>query len=88
MRSFLIALLALLWLILGWLYYQDYNKCCGGKKEVSVVPAVVEKTGPILFNWGNGVPILGNGWPNMRDSLALFASDTTSLEIISYYCNS
>jgi outer membrane protein OmpA-like peptidoglycan-associated protein len=45
-----------------------------------------KKSGPILFNWGNGVPVLGEGWSQLRDSLALFASDTTSLEIIGYYC--
>ena len=87
MRSFLIALLALLWLILGWLYFQDYNKCCSGKKEVSVIPTIVEKTGPLLFTWGSATPILGDGWPGMKDSLSSFATDSTSLEIIGYYCN-
>ncbi len=87
MRSFLIALLALLWLVLGWLYFQDYNKCCTDKKEVSVATTVAEKTGPLLFTWGNSVPNLESGWPGTKDSLALFATDTTSLEIIGYYCN-
>ncbi len=86
MRSLLIALLLLLWLILGWLYYQDYNKCCGSTKEVSSTPVMSEKTGQILFNWGKSTPILGDGWPRMRDSLALFASDSSSLEIAGYYC--
>ncbi|MBL0027072.1 MAG: OmpA family protein [Saprospiraceae bacterium] len=87
MRSFLIALLALLWLILGWLYYQEYNKCCTTKGEISVLPAAKGKTGPILFAWGNSIPILSDSWPAMRDSLTRFASDTTSLEIIGYFCN-
>ncbi|MBL0102264.1 MAG: hypothetical protein IPP49_21340 [Saprospiraceae bacterium] len=43
MRSFLIALLILLWLILGWLYYQDYNNCCTGKNEVAAAPVLTEK---------------------------------------------
>ena len=86
MRSFLIALLILLWLILGWLYYQDYNNCCTGKNEVAAAPVLTEKTGPILFNWGDKNPILGEGWPRMRDSLALFATDSTKLEITGLYC--
>ncbi|MBP6234781.1 MAG: OmpA family protein [Saprospiraceae bacterium] len=86
MRNFLIALVLLLWLILGWLYYQDYNKCCGNTKQDSSTPVLSEKTGPILFNWGISTPILGDGWPRMRDSLAMFASDSSSLEIAGFYC--
>jgi len=86
MRSLLIALLLLLWLILGWLYYQDYNKCCNGMMEEPSTPVISEKSGPILFNWGKSIPILGEGWPRMRDSLALFAKDNSSLEIAGWFC--
>ncbi|MFZ1751164.1 MAG: OmpA family protein [Saprospiraceae bacterium] len=86
MRNFLIVLLSILWLILGWLYCKVYNRCCTDNKEVSVMPISVERSGPILFNWGNATPILGDGWSAMRDSLALLASDTTSLEINGWYC--
>lgn len=86
MRSILIALLALLWLILGWLYYKDYQKCCSKNAAVPDAAVSMAKTGPILFNWANGTPVLGDGWPRMRDSLAAMATDTTSLEITGYYC--
>jgi outer membrane protein OmpA-like peptidoglycan-associated protein len=86
MRSFLIALVLLLWLILGWLYYQDYNKCCGNTQQESSTPVISEKAGPILFSWGISIPILSDGWPRMRDSLALFATDSSSLEIAGFYC--
>jgi len=86
MRSLLIALVLLLWLILGWLYYQDYNKCCSNTMHESSTPVLSENSGPILFSWGTSLPILGDGWPRMRDSLALFASDSSSLEIAGYFC--
>ncbi len=87
MRSLLIALLALLWLILGWLYYKDYNKCCVAKSDVpAAAPVIMEKTGPILFKWGDCMPVLGDGWPRMRDSLAAMAVENTVFEITGWYC--
>lgn len=86
MRSLLIALLVLLWLILGWLYYKDYNKCCGTKSVVPAAAPVMEKTGPILFKWGDCMPVLGDGWPRMRDSLAALAVENTVFEISGWYC--
>lgn len=86
MRSLLIGLLVLLWLILGWLYYQDYGKCCLGTKEDATTTDVMVRKGPILFAWASAVPILGESWPDMRDSLAMFATDSTSLEITGWYC--
>jgi OOP family OmpA-OmpF porin len=87
MRSFLIALLALLWLILLWLYYKDYQKCCSPKEIVPDASLSVAKSTSILFNLGNGAPVLGDGWPGMRDSLAALTTDSTALEITGYFCN-
>lgn len=86
MRIFLIAFLFLLWLILGWLFYRDKQECCAKEMDVSAIPVSHQKTGPILFGYNNSSPILGDGWPKMRDSLATFASDTSSLEILGWYC--
>lgn len=86
MRTFLIAFLILLWIILGWLFYRDQNRCCSGEKDVSVLPVLNQKTGPILFAHTSAKPILGDSWSMFRDSLAMFASDTTSLEIVGWYC--
>ncbi|MBC7883856.1 MAG: OmpA family protein [Saprospiraceae bacterium] len=85
MRAFLIALLLLLWLILGWLFFRDYKKCCNDK-SIPTSTMSTEKTGPILFTWGNSVPILGEGWPQMRDSLAALATNQNKLEITGWYC--
>ena len=87
MRILLIALLVLMWLILGWLFYKDYQKCCLPKDVVPEAALSGVKSGPILFNWGSSDPVLGDGWPRMRDSLAALATDTTALEITGYYCN-
>jgi OmpA-OmpF porin, OOP family len=86
MRAFLIAFLILLWLILGWLFYHDHSVCCNGAKDVSGASVISPKTGPLLFAHNSASPIIGNGWPDLRDSLALSASDTTSLEIVGWYC--
>jgi outer membrane protein OmpA-like peptidoglycan-associated protein len=86
MRSFLIALLSILWLILGWIYCRDYHRCCSGEKTLPGISTNAENAGPILFSWGSNLPVLGTGWPRMRDSLALLATDSTSLEIAGWYC--
>lgn len=84
MRNFLIALLALLWLILGWLYHRDYKECCAIQNVT--IPIISDRTGPILFNWGSSAPILGEGWPSMRDSIARTVGENSKLEIVGHYC--
>lgn len=86
MRAFLIAFLLLLWLILGWLFYRDHSRCCSGERDVSAVPVITQKTGPLLFAYNNATPITGDSWLRLRDSVSLFATDTSSLEIIGWYC--
>ncbi|HRO72846.1 MAG TPA: OmpA family protein [Saprospiraceae bacterium] len=88
MRNFLIAIIILLYLILGWLYYQNHNQCCTG--DLSNVPKensiLATSSGPLLFSYNSSTPVTGNGWPSMRDSLAGLITDTTSLEITGWYC--
>lgn len=88
MRNFLIALVALLYLILGWLFYQDHKSCCSDKSTSAVeeTPVLIQKTGPLLFSYNSSAPILGDTWPAYRDSLSSLISETTSLEIIGWYC--
>ena len=92
MRAFLIALLVLLWLLLGWWYNRDYTRCCTGAADATttVVPAPTEdtkvKSGPILFNWGKSTPVLGEGWSAMRDSILATIQGDKSLEIAGWYC--
>lgn len=85
MRALLIAILALLWLLLGWLYYKDYNKCCVQKPVVPILDKT-ERSGPLLFLWGSSAPILGEGWPRTRDSLAALVTPNSKLEISGWYC--
>jgi OOP family OmpA-OmpF porin len=87
MRDFLIRLLVLLWLILGWLFCEDQKRCCTGEELVSTVPAISTDTGPILFSYNDDKPLTGSGWSAYRDSLSAFASDSTSLEITGWYCS-
>ncbi len=86
MRAFLIAFLLLLWLVLGWLFYRYHSSCCKGEDDVSALPVITKKSGPLLFAYNSELPILGDGWLKMRDSLTLLASDSTSLEISGWYC--
>jgi len=86
MRNFLIALILILMCILGWLYYSDAKKCCPTDDNATIVPIKEVKSGPLLFRWGSSAPITGVGWPRMRDSLAMFATDSSSLEIVGRYC--
>lgn len=86
MRNFLIAFLLLLYLIFGWLSCRDHKKCCSGEQDVSAVPVISNKTGPLLFAHNDSLPITGEGWAKLRDSLLTLASDSTSLEISGWYC--
>lgn len=85
MRALLIAILTLLWLLLGWLYFKDYNKCCI-QKSVEPTLEKAERPGPLLFLWGSSAPILGESWPRMRDSLTALVRPNTKLEILGWYC--
>jgi len=87
MRNILIALMVLLWLLLGWMYSRDYNSCC--KKEAAIESAVlqpVQKSGPLLFNYASATPIVGDGWPRMRDSLVNLVDETHKFDITGWYC--
>lgn len=92
MRNFLIALVLLLWGLLAWLYSKDYLLCCtpsvdiGGVSTLQVKQDDITKTGPLLFNWSSAIPLTGEDWPSMRDSLLSLTDNTHLLEIISYYC--
>lgn len=88
MRNILIAIVAILYLILGWLFYQDHNRCCvTTTTEVqNNERLLLQNTGPLLFSYNNSIPITGDTWSAMRDSLSRLISDTTSLEITGWYC--
>lgn len=90
MRSILIAILVLLWLILGWQSCQDYERCCNKADSALVTAPDVVSTkvtdGPIMFNMNNDVPILGEGWTTLRDSLLGLVAENNILEITGWYC--
>lgn len=87
MRNFLIAIIILLWLILGWLFYQNQDRCCMGDSNAPKPETTIhQNTGPLLFSYNSSAPITGDGWPAMRDSLSVLITDTTSLEISTWYC--
>ena len=88
MRNLLIALIILLYLILGWLFNQDHNKCCSNvaTEAIPAVPVPIQKTGPLLFGYNSSTPILGDTWPAYRDSLSYLITESTTLEITGWYC--
>ncbi|MBK9256262.1 MAG: OmpA family protein [Saprospiraceae bacterium] len=94
MRALLIALIILLQCLLGYFYYRDHGRCCGADNgENTVAPPadtgnisdVTTKTGPILFNWAKYDPVLGDGWPGMRDSILNATGQNQKLEITGWY---
>jgi len=94
MRALLIALIILLQCLLGYFYYRDHGRCCGTESgDNTVVPptdtgrnsVVTAKTGPILFNWAKYDPVLGDGWPGMRDSILNATEQNQKLEITGWY---
>jgi outer membrane protein OmpA-like peptidoglycan-associated protein len=86
MRAFLMAFLFLLWLILGYQFYNDHQRCCESEIGHASPLSTPQHTAPILFAYNSSVPILGPSWPALRDSLVLLVSDSTSLEITAWYC--
>ncbi len=87
MRNPLIALMVLLWLMLGWMYSRDYNSCCtNDATQPSATVQPIQKSGPLLFNYASVLPLVGDGWPRMKDSLVNLVDKTHKLEIIGKYC--
>ncbi|KXK40514.1 MAG: OmpA/MotB domain-containing protein [Bacteroidetes bacterium OLB9] len=88
MRNFLIVVILLLFLILGWLFYKDHKTCCSGENGTSAAVSVQveqQRTGPLLFKPNDSTPILGESWPAMRDSLLRLAANGDTLEITGWY---
>ncbi len=88
MRNLLIAMIVLLYLILGWLFNQDHKRCCTNvaTEVIPAAPAIIQKTGPLLFGFNSSTPILSDAWPAYRDSLSTLISASTTLEITGWYC--
>lgn len=98
MRSFLIFLVIVLWCLLGIWFWQLSKKCCNEdssnleqssitKQEESQKVEVKEalKSGPLLFNWSDKTPILGDGWQDLRNSVMSQVTDTNHLLITGQY---
>lgn len=89
MRPLVAALAVLLWLLLGYFFYDSSCDCCQEntiEKTAIAAPAskkVVE--GPILFNWEKGTPVIGTGWDAKKQGLIDGLKENYKLEIIGYY---
>ena len=94
MRNLWIALVLLLWLLLGWKMCTDYNKCCSDalpvrEVEPAVVAPVVEKPqapceGLICFEKNSCLPQFCDGWMDFRDSLVASVGENQKLIITGY----
>ena len=77
MRTFWIAIVLGIWLILGYLMCQSYDTCCTSPetntKNVNAAPSEINKfvpeSGPLLFNWGSPDPITNADWAARKQSL-------------------
>ncbi len=90
MRQFFIILVILLWLLLGWCFYQNKSNCCAApapveEVEEKPVATVAKATRPLLYAWSNQEPILGDNWPAYRDSIVRGHNDNNLLQITGYY---
>lgn len=88
MRSpLLLALAFLAWLFLGFVFFKSSSSECGCGNEKAVVPvAPVKKkvTGPILFNYSDATPVLGEGWSALKSKYSSLENNQ-ALEITGYY---
>ncbi len=88
------AVLALLWLFLGWKACNDYNECCGKgivvePKETAIIAPVVKKstipcTGIICFEKNGCNPLFCDGWVSLRDSISNTLGSEQKLLITGY----
>lgn len=94
MRSVILWIALIVWLILGYFYYNSSNECCAdseAKTEVSDVvetvaaAAVTNATGPLMFGWDDSKAITGDGWDDMRQKLLDGLEDNQILEITGLY---
>ena len=91
MRNLLIAAILLLQLLLGFLYYTDFKKCCNAS---ATVPAISDTESSeqslqtLTFRWKDSSAITGPGWPAYRDSLLTALGADKKLEIKASFYNS
>jgi outer membrane protein OmpA-like peptidoglycan-associated protein len=85
MKNIWIALLVLLWLLLGWLMHQKQSQCCDIAISNQNLEEVIIQS-PLLFNQGSKSPILAESWEHFRDSLKAGIVTNSVLEIIGKYC--
>ena len=91
MRQFFIILVLLIWILLGWCYYQNTLSCCAvtetveAVEEKPIVAAAVEKSRPLLYAWSANKSIYGDGWNAYRDSIAQGHNENNRLQITGYY---
>ncbi len=97
MRNILAVILFILWLLLGWCYCLQ--PCCDDDASIGTTTekddsadkidatsdAVVEKSGPLLYNWSNHHPIFGEGWADERDRIAAMCGENKILQITGHY---
>lgn len=99
MRNLLIALVLILWCLLGLWFWQLSKKCCSENavQNIEASAAITKedtrnhvvkkasKSGPLLFKWSDKTPIFGEGWHALQTSLKSKVSDTNHLVITGHY---
>ncbi len=97
MRNVLIILVVVLWIIVGFWFYQISKKCCNDQSSVTqteeqIAPVVKDektvKTGPLLYNWSDKSPILGDGWNRIKTDLLGRVDENNHLLITGLYSSS
>lgn len=87
MRKTLLLLATLIWLAFWWWWYtcKICTTCLCAQKEVPVVTAPPQEQGVVLFNHGDSVVLIQNGWPAFRDSLIKAMAPNQGLEIEGHF---
>lgn len=97
MRTIPLLLFLVLWLILGYFYYNTSQHCCdtGATSEATekvaetattaAVAAITNEAGPLMFRWSDASTITGDGWDAMRKQLIDGLGDNQVLEITGLY---
>lgn len=86
MKNVLVVTLILLWLLLGWMYRQDYWGCCQTQDKNSPINlSPLEKEGTLLFKYVNTNPIFRGDGLDSKDSILRIIDDEHKLEITGWH---
>jgi outer membrane protein OmpA-like peptidoglycan-associated protein len=85
MRFALIGLILAAWLLLGWVYKVDHDRCCG--QDIKDKSAILMFQPALVFDFDSARPSFKNRWKHVKDSLLSLIDENHKLEITGFQCS-